>query len=437
MPSAQQKYEDDFAKLFKAVSGKELKNMPAPTSLKKKGETVEFKKKKNAKDRIMEEKKRQQEKKNTGMPEKEEPEPMLQGEIIEVIPDDLDDDIYEIPDTEEITEEKDQNTGNEERKRPERDDVSRKEDKKETRGREDHKPKKQKEQRVQDNREDEIEDSTSELSEEESLRQPIPLFEIPESLAPYIEIEDCSKFIIERYYVTKAHMDIRDAVVRNQQMVKEFRKIGLNYLNSTMLYGVPGTGKTVMCRWLSYNLHIPFVYINFAKMIDGVFGNTARNITDVFRFLQDKECIFLIDEIDCVATKRGTESAATGGELSRITITIMQELDRYRRDGANCILLAATNRADMLDAALLSRFSIMHEMKPLNVREKEEYIRKFLDDVKVPYDVENIRDYATTYIQLRQRNVEADIIRCIADWIDYNKIQGIERPYILNHHDED
>lgn len=251
---------------------------------------------------------------------------------------------------------------------------------------------------------------------------------VPESIAPYIEIEHCDDFPINRYYVTDKQRKIIDDVLRMQKITARMQKMGIPYLNTTLFYGPPGTGKTTFGRYIAYYLDKDFAYINFAKLIDGVFGNTAKKISEIFRFMADNDCIFMLDEIDCIAVKRGTEGAATGGELSRITVTLMQELDYYRRHKVNSIIIGATNRVDILDEALRDRFSIKKELIGLNNEEKEEYIKLFLNDVGVPFDESNIRMYCARNATVRQRGVEADMIRCIANWIDNG-----EKEFVLEH----
>ena len=244
-----------------------------------------------------------------------------------------------------------------------------------------------------------------------------PRLQIPENLKAYLEAEHCDDFPINRYYVTELQRKIIKEILDLRDLTKEMQAMNLDYLNTTLLYGPSGTGKTTFAKYLAYILDLDFVYINFAKLIDGVFGNTSRNISDIFRFMATQDCIFMLDEIDCIAQKRGTESAATGGELGRITVTIMQELDYYRKNKVKCIILGGTNRRDIMDEALFSRFSMAKELIPLSNIEKQEYIELFLNDVGVPYDIDNISQYCARNTTVRQRNIEADMIRCIASWL--------------------
>ena len=254
---------------------------------------------------------------------------------------------------------------------------------------------------------------------------------LPEDLEDVIEIENCEDFPINRFYVTKDQEKILEDIIKANTMADEMRKLGMAYMNSTLLYGPPGTGKTTMARWIAYMLDKDFAYINFANLMDGVFGSTSKTLTKIFKFMADQECIFMIDELDCISVRRGEEGAATGGELSRITISLMQNLDYYRSHNIKTIILAATNRRDMVDSALLSRFSIEHELKRLTVEERVGYITQYLDDAGIPYDIQNIKDYCTRNIAINQRNIESDMIRCAVNWISDGK-----KKYVLQRIDK-
>lgn len=252
--------------------------------------------------------------------------------------------------------------------------------------------------------------------------------EIPVHLEPYLEVESCKDFPIARYYVSAQLETIISEIIRMKKLKSKMNDLKLPYLNATLMHGVPGTGKTTCGRYLAYYFDIPFVYVNFAKLFNGVFGKTSGLISDIFRLIAEKECIFMLDEIDCISQKRGTEGMATGGEISRITVTLMQELDLLKKKDMKCILVGATNRRDIMDDALLGRFSLPIEIRPLNNAEKEEYIVKFLKDVGVMYDMGNIKEYCARNNTIRQRGIEADMIRGITRWLENG-----ERDFYLEH----
>lgn len=253
---------------------------------------------------------------------------------------------------------------------------------------------------------------------------------IPDELKDFLFVEDCSKFDVKTYMPTKMQEDILQSIVTARRIATAMKeKNGLSYPNTTLLYGPPGTGKTTLGRYVAYRMGMDFVYLDFSKIIDGIFGSTSRNISSIFQYMIDKECIFMLDELDAVAVKRGNESEATGGELGRITITIMQQFDYYRRHDSQAIIIAATNRADRIDPALRSRFSIEHEIKEMTVSEKVQYIKRFLGRHDIPYDERNIKEYSSRNSLLPTRNVESDIIRCLVEYYKHEE----KVPYYLNH----
>ena len=253
----------------------------------------------------------------------------------------------------------------------------------------------------------------------------------PPELENYLVIENCDEFPIDRYYATQVQRELINSILETEKLTAEMHKLGLPYLNATLLSGPPGNGKTTFARFVAFTIGVDLVYINFATLISGVLGSTSQHIHDIFSFLKDKKCVFLLDEIDTIGVKRGTESSTTGGELSRITVTVMQELDYYKTHDYKAIILAATNRKDILDPALVSRFAVAKELPSLTNDERIAYMRMFLDDVGVPYDKENIKHYVLDNATVRQRNLEMDMIRCIAEWIK----NGREGNVIINHVD--
>jgi len=242
------------------------------------------------------------------------------------------------------------------------------------------------------------------------------LFEIPEDLKDYLEVEDCSNFNEARYFITEDIITLYKTITDNHKLAKKVHKLGFPYLNTTLLFGRPGTGKTHFAKYLAYKQKMPFVYINFAQMM-GASGEANKAIKKIFRFMSDKSCVFMLDEIDCIARRRSDESGDNSIVLSGNTISLMQELDYYKSHDSESIILGATNRQDILDEALLSRFALKHQMIPLNNEEKLIYLLNSLDSKNLPYDEDQVRNYCNMNSRLEQRSMEADMIQSIVNWL--------------------
>ncbi|ADL36445.1 ATPase AAA family (plasmid) [Butyrivibrio proteoclasticus B316] len=241
---------------------------------------------------------------------------------------------------------------------------------------------------------------------------------IPDDIAKFVEAENCDDFDVDKYFVTQTQIDIIKDIERNGELCKELAVYGVQYVNTTLLYGPTGTGKTTFARFVAHSLDKDFAYVNFSSLMDGGFGNTERNLSKVFRYMTAQDCIFMIDEIDCIATSR---TASTNDTLKSITIALMQELDYCKAHSPKAIILAATNVVDNLDPALLSRFSIKKEIPLLNNEEKLGFVCKYMNSLSVPYDLDQVREYIARNSRVTQRVMEQDIIRALIAWIDRAK----------------
>ena len=180
---------------------------------------------------------------------------------------------------------------------------------------------------------------------------------IPEEVSQLVFMEHPEEtFDTSRYWVTDQARRVAAQVHAMRVSAPKLRALGLPARSTTMLHGAPGTGKTEMARWIAYQEGLPLMYVNMSSTVDSLMGRTARNISSIFQHAHRGSCVLMIDELDCVANTRASAVRAADGELNRTTVTFMQEIDRLP---PGVILLAATNRVDMLDPALMRRFALV------------------------------------------------------------------------------
>lgn len=240
------------------------------------------------------------------------------------------------------------------------------------------------------------------------------LMELPNDLKNLLIMEDVSvSFNENRYYLSNREGEVVKKILKLNKASQRLAEIGVNYINSTILYGESGTGKTTFGRYIAYKMGIPFAYLNFSRVVDSYLGSTQKNISKVFDHVKQQKCVFMIDEIDAIGMRRRDSKEV--GEMSRIVISLMQNLDTLTSD---VVLLGATNRLDIIDEALLRRFTTKHEVKRLNEQERYEMANKFLADVDFDYEDEwlvGIRERDNTQAGLMNELVEALVERYVED----------------------
>lgn len=210
--------------------------------------------------------------------------------------------------------------------------------------------------------------------------------EFPANIKSMCEIVNCSSFPTERYYLPEAERGLVEQILRKQSVCLRMDVLGIPVSNTTLLYGKTGTGKTTLAKYIACRLHKPLLYMKFSNLIDSYLGKTAMNVSLVFDFAKANDVVFMIDEIDTVARVRSGDNGCDG-ELARTTVTFMQEFEKLT---GKHIVLAATNRIDLIDSALLRRFAIKHEVKQMDETGRKEQVQRFWSSIQItpPFDVE-------------------------------------------------
>ena len=196
---------------------------------------------------------------------------------------------------------------------------------------------------------------------------------------------------MKRYYLSEREKAVADTIRRMYRAADKLDKMRIHYVNSTLLYGPSGSGKTMFAKYIAYIMDLPLYYINFSTAVDSLLGGTAKNIGKAFQCAKERACVLFLDEIDCVAmTRKGSGREGADGELERTTISLMQNLDALPN---NVILLAATNRPDVIDPALMRRFSQKHEVQMLSEKEAEQMVERFFASIgqEMLYTAEEIK----------------------------------------------
>lgn len=150
----------------------------------------------------------------------------------------------------------------------------------------------------------------------------------------------------------EAKQDLEE-VVEFLKFPKKFAGMGARIPKGVLLVGPPGTGKTLLSRAVAGEANVPFFSISGSEFVEMFVGVGASRVRDLFaKAKKNAPCIIFVDEIDAVGRRRGSGMGGGHDEREQTLNQILVEMDGFEQ-GENVIVLAATNRADVLDPALL------------------------------------------------------------------------------------
>ena len=172
-----------------------------------------------------------------------------------------------------------------------------------------------------------------------------------------------------------------------KQLLKEFAhfeklsEYNLPVDNKVLLYGYSGCGKTSTARAIAAALKKDILILNLSTIVDARLGQTAKNISDIFKKVhRDKAALFL-DEFDYLGKIRDYDTKDSG-EMKRLVNAIIQQIDHLPSD---CLLIAATNHSAIIDTALLRRFQLKLKFEMPTVAELDKYYDSLLNVYPAEY----------------------------------------------------
>ncbi|XP_055816671.1 26S proteasome regulatory subunit 6A homolog [Solanum dulcamara] len=151
----------------------------------------------------------------------------------------------------------------------------------------------------------------------------------------------------------KQIQELVEAIVLPMTHQERFQKLGVRPPKGVLLYGPPGTGKTLMARACAAQTNATFLKLAGPQLVQMFIGDGAKLVRDAFQLAKEKSpCIIFIDEIDAIGTKRFDSEVSGDREVQRTMLELLNQLDGFSSDD-RIKVIAATNRADILDPALM------------------------------------------------------------------------------------
>ena len=189
--------------------------------------------------------------------------------------------------------------------------------------------------------------------------------------------------------IDEAKVELEE-VIEFLKTPKKFQSLGGKLPKGVLLVGPPGTGKTLLAKAVAGEAQVPFFSLSGSDFVEMFVGVGAARVRDLFAQAQEQApCIVFIDELDALGKTRGVNPIAGHDEREQTLYQLLAEMDGFDTKGG-VIIMAATNRPETLDAALLrpGRFDRQILVDRPDIKGREEILRVHIQKVKLSPDID-------------------------------------------------
>lgn len=189
--------------------------------------------------------------------------------------------------------------------------------------------------------------------------------------------------------------EVRETVEQPLTNPEVFDSIGIDPPSGILLHGPPGTGKTMIAKAVANQTDASFIQLSGSDLTKKLIGEGSRLVRDLFEVAREEEpAVIFIDEIDAIGAKRTDSKTSGDAEVQRTLMQLLNEMDGFDERG-NVSVIAATNRVDMLDDAIMrpGRFDRHIEVAEPDVDGREQIFTIHTRDMQLADDVQ-IEDLA-------------------------------------------
>ncbi|WP_115862654.1 proteasome-activating nucleotidase Pan1 [Halorussus litoreus] len=209
--------------------------------------------------------------------------------------------------------------------------------------------------------------------------------------ARVMQVEESPSVTYEDIGGLEAQMtEVRETVEMPLERPEMFGEVGIDPPSGVLLYGPPGTGKTMLAKAVANQTDATFIKMAGSELVHKFIGEGAKLVRDLFEVARQHEpAVLFIDEIDAIAAKRTDSKTSGDAEVQRTMMQLLSEMDGFE-DRGEIRIIAATNRFDMLDRAILrpGRFDRLIEVPKPDLEGREKIFQIHTRDMNVADDVD-------------------------------------------------
>ena len=232
-----------------------------------------------------------------------------------------------------------------------------------------------------------------------------------ETASPILEIIFPDELEYDEPYFNDSIQIAVDSIINEWRNYDRLVHLNASPTKSCLIFGDPGTGKTMLAKWIAKSVGLPIVLAKLDGIISSFLGTSSRNIANLFRFANRYKCILLLDEFDALAKLRDDPQEV--GEVKRIVNTLLQNLDARSEKG---LTIGITNHEKLLDPAIWRRFDAQIDIPRPNPVVRERMLASFI--LPLSYSEQELK-----FINWCMDGATGSDLRKFSDWL--------KRMYIL------
>jgi 26S proteasome regulatory subunit T5 len=225
--------------------------------------------------------------------------------------------------------------------------------------------------------------------------------------------------------------ELIEAIIFPITQFKKFKHLGINPPKGVLLHGPPGLGKTLLARACAAQTNATFLKLAGPQLVQMYIGEGASLIREAFQLAKEKEpTIIFIDEIDAIGTKRFDSNTNGDREVQRTMLELLSQLDGFS-ENLNVRVIAATNRVDILDPALLrsGRIDRKIEFPYPNKKSREKILQIHSRKLKISNEI-NLEEIASLSSSFNGAQLKAVCIEAGMNAIRYKRKMILHQDFI-------